>query len=292
MFYSGIELTNKCNLGCKWCYDNSHGEDSREISFEEVKECIRNLKELGTEILNLTGREATIRDDLLEIIKYAKELGLKVILTTNGFSLLKKYKEALQYLDYLSIPLDASKPELANLIRCSSNGEPSNHFERIMNILDYLKDNEFDFKLKINTLVEKRNLNDVSLIGRVIFCDIWKIVEVQKQGDAIKNWKEISITNEQYSKVVNNILDMQKKGEYPNVRNILVKDYDENSKEIYPLPIINAFGELYFPAEENINTGIKVGDKDFVKKTQEFLEKHKNFNKRNINLFKEHYGEE
>lgn len=289
LFYAGIELTNKCNLDCKWCYDDSHKEDSKTMSLDEVKRAIEKLKELGIEIINFTGREATLRSDLLEIIKYAKKLNLKTILTTNGLNLLNPHKDVLKYIDYLSIPLDSSNSEKANSIRCSLTGEPSHHFERIMEILDYIKKHKFDFKLKINTVVEKRNLNEISLIGKLIFCDIWKIVKVQKQGDAIKNWGEISISDEQYLKAANQVLKMQKQGKYPNIKKIIIKKYKE--KSICPLPIISTSGELYFPAEKNINTGAWVNDKDFVKKVHEFLEQNKWISKMNIHQFKENYGE-
>lgn len=291
IFYAGIELTNKCNLGCKWCYDDSHKENSNVMSLNEVKRAIEKLKELGVEIINFTGREATLRNDLIEIIKYAKKLNLKIILTTNGLNLLNPHKKVLEDIDYLSIPLDSNNPKKADMIRCSLTGEPSSHFERIMEILDYIKKHKFNSKLKINTIVEKRNLDEISLIGKLIFCDIWKIVEVQKQGDAIKNWNIVSITNEQYLKAVEEVLKMQKEGKYLNIKKIIVKKYKKENKNIYPLPIINTSGELYFPAERNINTSININDNNFVKKVNQFLKQHKRFNEMNRKLFNEHYGE-
>ncbi|MCD6226336.1 MAG: radical SAM protein, partial [Candidatus Aenigmarchaeota archaeon] len=83
-----IRLGNKCNEKCLFCtvaYDNE-----KELSHEEVKEKINFIKKNGGTSITFTGGEPTIRNDLPELIKYAKSLGFYTELQTNGIRLANK----------------------------------------------------------------------------------------------------------------------------------------------------------------------------------------------------------
>jgi MoaA/NifB/PqqE/SkfB family radical SAM enzyme len=77
-----IELLTRCNLACEHCYLPSHSNSG--ISFDRVKLLLYELKELGVINVSLTGGEIFIRDDLLEIIKVARSLYIRVFLLSNG----------------------------------------------------------------------------------------------------------------------------------------------------------------------------------------------------------------
>ena len=83
-----IRLGNNCNERCLFCtvaYDNE-----KELTHKEVKEKIAFIKEKGGKSITFTGGEPTIRDDLPELIKYAKSLDLFTELQTNGVRLSDK----------------------------------------------------------------------------------------------------------------------------------------------------------------------------------------------------------
>jgi hypothetical protein len=84
MIYPGhlVDVTNKCNLKCKYCFHDNNG---REITAAEIyAECAMNT---GPYIL--TGGEPTLRPDLPEIIASCSQLGPTMFLT-NGIGLLDK----------------------------------------------------------------------------------------------------------------------------------------------------------------------------------------------------------
>lgn len=79
-----LELTRRCNLFCKNCYNSSSNKTKDELSTEEIFKIIDILSERGCFELRLTGGEPTLRDDFLDIVKYAKDKELFLSLGTNG----------------------------------------------------------------------------------------------------------------------------------------------------------------------------------------------------------------
>lgn len=75
-----IELLNHCNFNCIHCM-----LDNKKILMDRYKifEIIDEAKQLGAFQLRLTGGEITLRDDLPEIIEYARKKYLDVILLSN-----------------------------------------------------------------------------------------------------------------------------------------------------------------------------------------------------------------
>lgn len=81
-----LEVTDRCNLGCTYCFaNNGHGADP---ALEEIKEQLRELVVPGQTLVQLSGGEPTVREDLPEIVAYAREIGCKYVqLNTNGLRL-------------------------------------------------------------------------------------------------------------------------------------------------------------------------------------------------------------
>lgn len=86
-------MTYKCNLSCSYCPIGSDtGSElsefvkrtKKELNTEEAKYAISQLKKIGILKLTFSGGEPLIRRDLEELAAYAKENGMKTILTTNG----------------------------------------------------------------------------------------------------------------------------------------------------------------------------------------------------------------
>jgi hypothetical protein len=102
---TNIFVTNRCNLRCSYCFANAGAEGYiYEPSLEEIKkelQLVRNEKPVSSKALQITGGEPTMRDDLLDIIEYAKKIGFAHIqLNTNGillsenFSMVDKIRKA------------------------------------------------------------------------------------------------------------------------------------------------------------------------------------------------------
>ncbi|MHA1792832.1 MAG: radical SAM protein [Promethearchaeota archaeon] len=91
-----IDITNRCNLACPICFANASATGYIvEPTMDELRQIMvhfRNIKPVPPVLLQLSGGEPTVREDLPEIIRMAKELGfVEVMLTTNGLKLAGKH---------------------------------------------------------------------------------------------------------------------------------------------------------------------------------------------------------
>jgi len=77
--------TQRCNLSCVHCYARAQDRDYHgEMSTEESKAFIRDLAEFGVPVVLFSGGEPTLRKDLIELAAWAKQLGVRPVLSTNG----------------------------------------------------------------------------------------------------------------------------------------------------------------------------------------------------------------
>lgn len=87
---SEIALTYRCNLKCRFCYagcnctTNPAGSD-REMSAPEIKTVLEKIfRQAKVPSVSFTGGEPTLHRHLPALIAYAKQLGMRVNLITNG----------------------------------------------------------------------------------------------------------------------------------------------------------------------------------------------------------------
>jgi radical SAM protein with 4Fe4S-binding SPASM domain len=110
-----LALTYRCNINCSHCYNQRR--DSAELTTSEWKKIIRTLWDHGIPHVDFTGGEPTLRDDLVELITYAEDLGVITGLLTNGVRLadeafVRSLKEA--GLDYVQVTLESFREETHN----------------------------------------------------------------------------------------------------------------------------------------------------------------------------------
>lgn len=94
-----VEITQKCNLDCTLCYLSEHSQQVSDIPLEEVyRRLDQVLSEFGPGThVQITGGDPTLRkhSELMEIVKYARSLGLYPALFTNGIGATRKLLVAL-----------------------------------------------------------------------------------------------------------------------------------------------------------------------------------------------------
>jgi uncharacterized radical SAM superfamily Fe-S cluster-containing enzyme len=89
-----IDLTNRCNFNCNFCYANVQKSGYLvEPSLEEIDRIMKHFrnKPIPAPAIMFTGGEPTVRKDFPEICKMAKDHGFKeVIVATNGYGFSRK----------------------------------------------------------------------------------------------------------------------------------------------------------------------------------------------------------
>ena len=105
-----IMLTNRCNLKCVICKQWQE-VPREELTTEDWKEIIKDLKKNGIKSIHFTGGEPLLRRDLCELIQYSSQEGFAVGITTNGLLLQQELLQNLinAGLRSIAISLDALK---------------------------------------------------------------------------------------------------------------------------------------------------------------------------------------
>ena len=84
MLAMNIELTTNCPLHCPQCYCTLEG--GKNIPIEVAKQKLKEGKEHGVKVVNLSGGETLCYPHLYELISYAKELDIKANVALSGWN--------------------------------------------------------------------------------------------------------------------------------------------------------------------------------------------------------------
>src|SRR3989344_7793540 len=181
-----IVLTNICDLTCWYCFFYAkEGEPVYEPTMDQIKLMLnrmRDEKPVGANAVQLTGGEPTLREDIGEIIKAAREIGYEhVQLNTNGINLSKslelcqKIKDAGSHVLYLSF--DGVTPQTNPKNYWEATGAIENCKKAglgivlVPTVIGGVNDHELGdiirFGMKNIGTVRAVNFQPVSLVGRM-----------------------------------------------------------------------------------------------------------------------------
>jgi MoaA/NifB/PqqE/SkfB family radical SAM enzyme len=106
-------VTRRCNLSCMHCYSDSHNQAYRgELSTEEGWRLLDDLAAFGVPTVLFSGGEPLIRPDLFELAAYARDLGLRCVLSTNGTLITSEAARRIQDagFSYVGVSFDGLGP--------------------------------------------------------------------------------------------------------------------------------------------------------------------------------------
>lgn len=247
-----ILLNYKCNLNCLFCSQGGY-DRALYMSYNDIAKEIYKAKKMGYRKLGISGGEPTVRNDLIEIIKFAKKAGFNFIrIQTNGirlsdFNFAKKLKEA--GLTFCKFSITSDNPQIHNMLTGMKNG-----YEKVMKALDNMK------KLKIRTgnniLINKYNYNRLPDIIEFLLekgISNFVIIYPVYTGNMYSNYKKLGIELGKCKKYF--------------LRAIEIMSENNMSNEILFLNVPPCFLEGY---EENLigisefNTVVKSPDMDLI----------------------------
>jgi Fe-coproporphyrin III synthase len=149
-------MTRRCNLKCIHCYSNSADVDyPDELTTAEGKKLIDDLAQFGSPVILFSGGEPLLRQDLLELAKYATDKGMRAVISTNGTLITKEIAAKLQKigLSYVGVSLDG-REKTHDRFR-GKKGAFTAAIDGIRNCRDA------GIKVGIRFTVNKHNLSDV-----------------------------------------------------------------------------------------------------------------------------------
>jgi radical SAM protein with 4Fe4S-binding SPASM domain len=107
-----LNCTARCNLRCLHCYSDSDcATNPRELTTLQAKTFIQQVADYGCPVLLFSGGEPLMREDVFELISFAKTCGLRTALSTNGTLINQDIAKRLYDtgLSYVGISLDGPK---------------------------------------------------------------------------------------------------------------------------------------------------------------------------------------
>src|ERR1700758_3106928 len=132
-----LYVTDQCNLDC--AYSTGSDKSRPHPSIDDLKKWVRKIRELGTMRIALVGGEPLVHPDIVELVRYCRELGFATSLTTNGFLLTRQKLKELEEagLQVMQISVDRMTPSPIT----------KKSFKTILPKLDYFKDSKISLHI-------------------------------------------------------------------------------------------------------------------------------------------------
>lgn len=180
-----ISITNRCNIQCFYCHHDGMLNSKEEITSDEIFQIAKVAKNLGVEKVRLSGGEPLVRSDIVDIVKKLNTLNFKDIsITTNGI-FLDKYAEDLVNagLKRVNVSLDTLKPET---YKCITKKDYLSEVKKgILKAVDV-----GIYPVKINMVVMK-GINDNEIHDMFSFCKdnglILQLIEILETDNCEDN---------------------------------------------------------------------------------------------------------
>jgi len=195
-----LEVTNKCNLRCKHCYNNSGLKNNNEtLQFATIKSIIDDIKCLYSNLgqLIITGGEPFLYKDIDKIILYSFNNGFnKIRINTNGtvfpendtllLSILQKYQDEIS----IQVSLLGATKETNDYLT-SVNGSFEQTIKNLVTFKQILPDVSISFLISKLSIIEKDKANVISSDFEIpiVFNDNLLLV-----GRALDNKEQIYIS--------------------------------------------------------------------------------------------------
>lgn len=196
-----LYVTDQCNLDCAYCteYDNSRPHPS----IDDLKKWVRKIRELGTMRIALVGGEPLVHPDIVELVRYCRELGFATSLTTNGFLLTRKLVAQLEDagLQVMQISVDRMTPSAIT----------KKSFKTILPKLDYFRDSKISLHITgvicADTLPEAQAVLETGL-SRGIPTEVRLV-----HADPLRRFRVDRGQREELERFIDSMIERKRRGE-------------------------------------------------------------------------------
>lgn len=207
------ECTLSCNANCKHCGSSAEKKKyNGELTTDEIKNAFKQIAhdmDARKILINVTGGEPLVREDLCEVMEYASnEFGFHWGMTTNGILLNDNNIEKLRKanMETISISIDGLE-KTHNDFR----GVPDSYKIIIENIKK-LKKAGYVKHIQVTTVINKTNIYQLEELYNVMLelnLDSWRLASMDPIGRAKEN-ENLLLDGKELKKVLEFILNKNK----------------------------------------------------------------------------------
>ncbi len=160
LFLIAVNLTRRCNLACAHCYmdaETRHSVSDDELTTGEVKDLLGEIASRSNEtMVVLTGGEPLLRQDLEQLLAHGVQLGLAMVVGSNGVLLDERRVKSLKQAGAMGIGI--SLDSLDPLIHDAFRGCPGS-WQKTLSGMDLCRKHQFPLQLHFS--VTEQNAHEI-----------------------------------------------------------------------------------------------------------------------------------
>lgn len=181
------EVTKRCNAHCSFCGSSCRAQgEPDELTTEEILAAFRAIAEdtdVSRIMINVTGGEPLLREDLFDVMKVCTGLGFSWGMVSNGMLITDEVIARMRDagMRTISVSVDGLQQTHERL-----RGVPGS-FSRIMTALRKLREADFLEHIQVTTVVNRQNIGELEQLREVLLplrLDSWRVAMVDGIGRA------------------------------------------------------------------------------------------------------------
>ena len=205
-----LELTHACNLDCMHCVDYPHQKRANELSWQELKNLIPQMKEMGIGYVCFTSGEPLLSPHFLNYSELLRQMGFKLGVITNGTLFTDSIINRMHTIGFEIVGISIDGPEA---IHDTLRQKPG-IFQKAVAAIIKLKEKRM--RVSISTCINSLTINYVNHLKNILVdlnIDEWQLICMVKQ-DKVR-FKEIKCGEATWKKMDQLILNIRDKCNYP-----------------------------------------------------------------------------
>ena len=239
------DITSKCNDSCNFCFRDSESVD---LSLADNIVILEKFINYGIKKITFTGGEASLYNNLWELIRHAYNHGIYTNLDTNAVSINDNFIVNIgKYLNCITMSLDG-----VDSITQEEMTRNGNHFGNVLRVLEKISKKGIVIDKKINTVVTQINIGYVIDILPILYkykINIWKLFQFfSPRYKALLHKAKFTISDVDFNKLKYKI---QNKNNEKNLKTIFQSC--ENLKQSYF--VVSSNGNVRYDGNKKENIG-------------------------------------
>jgi mycofactocin radical SAM maturase len=192
------EITYACNLQCVHCLSSSGTRDPRELSTDQAKAVLDELRDLQVFYINIGGGEPMIRKDFFEILEHAEANDIGVKFSTNGTYITAENARRLAAMNYLDIQISLDGVDAATNDTVRGKGS----YATAIAAMNHLRDANFG-QFKISVVVTCHNVDQLDAFKALAdsYGAQLRITRLRPSGRGADTWDELHPTQQQQRQI-------------------------------------------------------------------------------------------
>jgi mycofactocin radical SAM maturase len=192
------EITYACNLQCVHCLSSSGTRDPRELSTDQAKAVLDELRDLQVFYINIGGGEPMIRKDFFEILEHAEANDIGVKFSTNGTYITAENARRLAAMSYLDIQISLDGVDAVTNDAVRGKGS----YATAIAAMNHLRDANFG-QFKISVVVTRHNVDQLDEFKALAdsYGAQLRITRLRPSGRGADTWDELHPTQQQQRQI-------------------------------------------------------------------------------------------